>query len=60
MGVLGCIANLSAGYAVEKFDMKTLLIFGFLVASAGTLPAAFVKPGANFFPYVAFLLFYNA
>ncbi|KAF5347171.1 hypothetical protein D9758_011033 [Tetrapyrgos nigripes] len=43
------IANLSVGYAVEKFDLKTLLIFGFLVASIGTLPVAFVKPGENFF-----------
>ncbi|KAF5346797.1 hypothetical protein D9758_015728 [Tetrapyrgos nigripes] len=52
MGIIGLIANLSAGYAVEKFDMKTLLIFGFLVASLGTLPAAFVKAGDNFFPLV--------
>ncbi|KAK7461397.1 hypothetical protein VKT23_008575 [Stygiomarasmius scandens] len=52
MGVTGFIANLSAGYAVEKFDMKSLFIFGFFAAVVGTLPAAFVKAGANFFPLV--------
>lgn len=50
MGAFGFVASIGTGRAVEKFEMKPLLLVGFLISALGTLPAAFVKTGDLFWP----------
>ncbi|KIY53337.1 MFS general substrate transporter, partial [Fistulina hepatica ATCC 64428] len=52
MGVTGFIVSLAMGRAVERWDIKVLLLAGFAVSVVGTLPAAFVKPGSSFWAYL--------
>jgi hypothetical protein len=48
MGFVGFVVSVSMGFAVERFDIKWLLVLGFFVSAVGSLPAAFVKEGGNF------------
>lgn len=50
MGVVGFVTSIAAGRAVEKFEMKPLLLVGFLISALGTLPAVFAKTGDIFWP----------
>ncbi|THU88060.1 MFS general substrate transporter [Dendrothele bispora CBS 962.96] len=52
MGATGFIVSMAMGRAVEKFELKHLLVAGFFVSVVGTLPAAFVKAGGNFWGLV--------
>jgi len=56
MGFVGFVVSVTMGYAVERFQMKHLMILGFLVSAVGTLPAAFVPVGGNFWRYAFSLL----
>lgn len=50
IGVWGFFVNISTGWAIERFEMKSLLVAGFFLSVIGTLPATFVKPGDTFWP----------
>ncbi|KAE9389495.1 MFS general substrate transporter [Gymnopus androsaceus JB14] len=52
MGIWGFFVNIATGWAIERYDMKSLLITGFSLSVIGTLPATFVKPGDTFWPLV--------
>ncbi|KAF5392230.1 hypothetical protein D9757_001595 [Collybiopsis confluens] len=52
MGVCGFFTSIGTGRAVEKYEMKTLLIAGFLICVVGTFPVAFVNVGDLFWPIV--------
>ncbi|KIK52676.1 hypothetical protein GYMLUDRAFT_49823 [Collybiopsis luxurians FD-317 M1] len=52
MGICGFFVSIATGRAVEKFEMKSLLIAGFLICVVGTFPVAFVKVGDLFWPIV--------
>ncbi|THU90808.1 MFS general substrate transporter [Dendrothele bispora CBS 962.96] len=52
MGATGFLTSVSMGRAVEKFELKHLLVAGFFISVVGTLPAAFVKAGGSFWGLV--------
>ncbi|KAJ3994810.1 MFS general substrate transporter [Lentinula boryana] len=52
MGAWGFVVSIVTGRAVERFELKPLLVAGFFISVVGTLPAAFVKTGDLFWPLV--------
>ncbi|KAJ3983673.1 major facilitator superfamily domain-containing protein [Lentinula detonsa] len=52
MGAWGFVVSIATGRAVERFELKPLLVAGFFISVVGTLPAAFVKTGDLFWPLV--------
>ncbi|KAJ3767142.1 major facilitator superfamily transporter [Lentinula raphanica] len=52
MGAWGFVVSIATGRAVERFELKPLLVAGFFISAVGTLPAAFVKTGDLFWPLV--------
>ncbi|KAF8824799.1 hypothetical protein HHX47_DHR7000077 [Lentinula edodes] len=52
MGAWGFVVSIATGRAVERFELKPLLVGGFFISAVGTLPAAFVKTGDLFWPLV--------
>ncbi|KAF9028226.1 major facilitator superfamily domain-containing protein [Rhodocollybia butyracea] len=43
MGLWGFVACIATGRAVERFELKPMLVIGFFICCVGTLPAAFRK-----------------
>ncbi|THU88064.1 MFS general substrate transporter [Dendrothele bispora CBS 962.96] len=52
MGSLGFVGCVLMGRAVEKFELKLLLLTGLFISTVGILPAAFVKSGGNFWAFL--------